>query len=133
MRRFLLAALLASSANAFTLVQPTTRADTALSATMDRRSVMAGLAASIVTTTMTPGVASAGPASTFFWDDQIENVREEAQMHTGGKIDLNAAFVGDYKEFRGMFPHAAGKIASNGPYANVSNTYLMHRFKCFAN
>lgn len=26
---------------------------------------------------------------------------------------------GEYKQFRGMFPHAAGKIASNGPYRKV--------------
>jgi hypothetical protein len=31
--------------------------------------------------------------STFFFDDQIENVREEAQMPTGGKLDLNGATV----------------------------------------
>ena len=30
---------------------------------------------------------------------------------------------GEYKELRGMFPHAAGKIASNGPYANVKDIY----------
>lgn len=41
----------------------------------------------------TPGLASAKAASTFFYDDQIENVREESQMYTGGKLDLNSAFV----------------------------------------
>jgi photosystem II PsbU protein len=30
---------------------------------------------------------------------------------------------GDYKQFPGMFPHAAGKIASNGPYKNVKDIY----------
>jgi photosystem II PsbU protein len=30
---------------------------------------------------------------------------------------------GDYKQLRGMFPHAAGKIASNGPYKSVKDIY----------
>jgi photosystem II PsbU protein len=30
---------------------------------------------------------------------------------------------GEYKQFPGMFPHAAGKIASNGPYASVRDIY----------
>ena len=30
---------------------------------------------------------------------------------------------GEYKQFPGMFPHAAGKIASNGPYDKVSDIY----------
>jgi hypothetical protein len=29
-------------------------------------------------------------------------------------------FFSDYKCFPGFFPHAAGKIASNGPYEKVS-------------
>ena len=30
---------------------------------------------------------------------------------------------GDYMDFPGMYPHAAGMIASNGPYASVSEIY----------
>lgn len=37
--------------------------------------------------------ATAKPASTFFYDEKIEFVKEESQMPTGGKIDLNSAFV----------------------------------------
>jgi hypothetical protein len=40
-----------------------------------------------------PGLASAKPASTFFYDDKIEFVKEESQQATGGKVDLNSAFV----------------------------------------
>ena len=87
MRAPLLAFLAASSAAAFTMQQPVRVADTALN--MDRRAAMAGLAGMVVG----PAMASAKPASTFFWDDQIETVFEEAQMPTGGKLDLNAAFV----------------------------------------
>jgi len=30
---------------------------------------------------------------------------------------------GDYKVLPGFFPHAAGKIASNGPYNSVQDIY----------
>mmetsp|Transcript_12419 Transcript_12419/g.36594 ORF Transcript_12419/g.36594 Transcript_12419/m.36594 type:complete len:138 (-) Transcript_12419:472-885(-) len=46
-----------------------------------------------------------------------------AQQATSGKLDVNSAFVGDYTQFRGMFPSAAGKIASNGPYGKVQDIY----------
>jgi photosystem II PsbU protein len=48
---------------------------------------------------------------------------EPQQQATDGKIDLNSAFVGDYKELRGMFPTAAGKIASHGPFQSVKDIY----------
>jgi hypothetical protein len=56
---------------------------------MERREVLItgilGLAAA-------PGLAHA-KGSTFFYDDKIEDVREASQMPTGGKLDLNSAFV----------------------------------------
>ena len=48
---------------------------------------------------------------------------EPQQQATGGKWDLNSVFVGDYKAMPGMYPHAAGKIASNGPYKKVSEKF----------
>jgi photosystem II PsbU protein len=42
-----------------------------------------------------------------------------SQRVRGDKIDLNSAFVGDYKRLQGFFPHAAGMIASHGPYEKV--------------
>jgi len=48
---------------------------------------------------------------------------EPQQQATDGKLDLNAAFVGEYKSLRGMFPTAAGKIASHGPYESVKDIY----------
>lgn len=30
---------------------------------------------------------------------------------------------GDYKALRGLYPHAAGKLASNGPYYSVKEIY----------
>jgi photosystem II PsbU protein len=42
----------------------------------------------------------------------------------GGKIiDVNNANVRAYLKLPGMYPSAAGKIASNGPYKSVSEIY----------
>lgn len=57
--------------------------------------------------------------SPFLPDGEVET----SQLPTGDKIDLNGAFVDEYKQLRGMFPHAAGKIASNGPYRKVSDIF----------
>eukprot|EP00977_Amphora_coffeiformis_P007189 scaffold1564_cov174-Amphora_coffeaeformis.AAC.27 len=38
-----------------------------------------------------PAVANAKPASTWFWDEQMENVYESAQQATDGRLDLNSA------------------------------------------
>jgi Photosystem II 12 kDa extrinsic protein (PsbU) len=90
-------------------------------------------------------------SSTFFYDDKIEEKPvEPSQMPTSGKLDLNSAFVvsanfvfavrskncsnllisylfifekGEYSKLPGMYPHAAGKIASNGPYQKVNDIY----------
>ena len=37
--------------------------------------------------------------------------------------EFHRVLQGDYKILRGMFPHAAGKIASNGPYDSVDDIY----------
>mmetsp|Transcript_35940 Transcript_35940/g.111268 ORF Transcript_35940/g.111268 Transcript_35940/m.111268 type:complete len:136 (-) Transcript_35940:49-456(-) len=39
------------------------------------------------------------------------------------KIDINNANVRVYVKLPGMYPGAAGKIASNGPYKSVSEVY----------
>lgn len=57
---------------------------------VQRRDVLVSGIATLLTV---PGVAVAKPASTFFYDDKIEFVKEESQMPTGGKVDLNSAFV----------------------------------------
>ena len=36
---------------------------------------------------------------------------------------LHSCKKGDYKTMPGMFPHAAGKLASNGPYRKVKDIY----------
>ncbi|CAM9490511.1 unnamed protein product [Pylaiella littoralis] len=41
----------------------------------------------------------------------------------GDKIDVNNANVRAYIKLPGMYPSAAGKIVSNGPYSSVSEIY----------
>jgi len=48
---------------------------------------------------------------------------EPSQQARGEKIDINNAFVVDYKQLPGMYPAAAGKIASHGPYQSVKDIY----------
>jgi len=43
------------------------------------------------------------------------------QQAPNGKIDLNNALITDYKVLPGMYPHAAGLLASNGPYKSVND------------
>merc|ERR1719209_545711 len=39
------------------------------------------------------------------------------------KVDLNNANVQAYRQFPGMYPTAAGQIATHGPYKQVSDIY----------
>ena len=51
--------------------------------------------------------------------------RAHRRRYLGGssKIDINNANVRVYVKLPGMYPGAAGKIASNGPYKSVSEVY----------
>merc|ERR1712241_754188 len=55
----------------------------------------------------------------------------DAIKYLGGsdKVDINNANVQAYRQFPGMYPTAAGKIASNGPYANVEDIYKIPGLK----
>lgn len=74
---------------------------------------------------MLAGILIGNPQVSKAFSQQLDETAppEPAQQATSGKIDLNSAFVGDYKVLRGMFPHAAGKLASNGPYKTVKDIY----------
>jgi hypothetical protein len=39
----------------------------------------------------------------------LDEAPPTSQQVPRDKLDINSAFVGDYKQLRGMFPHAAGK------------------------
>ena len=89
MRVCILLALLQPSVLAF--ITPTThKSSFATKLHILRRDV---LISGIVTFLLVPDLAMAKPASTFFYDEKIEFVKEESQMPTGGKVDLNSAFV----------------------------------------
>ena len=47
------------------------------------------------------------------------------QQATSSKLDINNAVVTDYKAMPGMYPHAAGLIASNGPYTRTSDIFKL--------
>lgn len=69
-------------------------------------------------------LGAATPFASIAFQQQLEDhLTEPTQLPTSGKLDLNSAFVGDYMKLRGMYPTAAGKIASNGPYSVVSDIY----------
>mmetsp|Transcript_21314 Transcript_21314/g.25660 ORF Transcript_21314/g.25660 Transcript_21314/m.25660 type:complete len:162 (-) Transcript_21314:334-819(-) len=53
----------------------------------------------------------------------MDNEYQPQQQGQRGKIDLNAAIVTEYKQFPGMYPTVAGKIASHGPYKNPRDVY----------
>ena len=89
MRVFILLALLRPSVLAF--ITPTThKSFFATKLHVLRRDI---LISGIATFLLVPDLAVAKPASTFFYDEKIEFVKEESQMPTGGKVDLNSAFV----------------------------------------
>lgn len=69
------------------------------------------------------GLAFSPKSAAAFSQQMPDNWTEPTQMPTAGRLDLNSAYVGDYKQLRGMFPTTAGKIASNGPYKTVKDVY----------
>jgi hypothetical protein len=89
MRVLVLLSLLATVATAFTIpIKKVTTSTTALN--LKRRDL---LITGVMGLVVQPLVAGA-KGSTFFYDDKIETQPvEQSQMNTGGKLDLNSAFV----------------------------------------
>lgn len=85
-------------------------AQTALSAEADRRAFLSSAAA--FGAAAVPAIANAKV--------DYENV---AYLGGGSVVDVNNANVRAYIRMPGMYPHAAGKIVSNGPYKTVSDIY----------
>jgi hypothetical protein len=87
MRFFLLVLSFAASAMAFS---PLIQVDKKTSSTqlgLKRRDLLTGIAGLVAA----PSIASAGKGSTWFFKDK--DIKEESQMATDGKLDLNGAFV----------------------------------------
>ena len=89
MKIFILATLATLTAGFVPQATKTTKFSTELD--MERRHFCA--AATLGFLGGLPPIANAKPASTWFWDEQIENVHEPAQQATDGRLDLNSAFV----------------------------------------
>mmetsp|Transcript_35738 Transcript_35738/g.86483 ORF Transcript_35738/g.86483 Transcript_35738/m.86483 type:complete len:154 (+) Transcript_35738:136-597(+) len=101
--------------SSFTTVQKIRPASSQLEATSRRQTleILTGAAA-----------MGAFPQFANAFSQQLDDYAFEPQQQaTDGKFDLNSAFVGEYKVLRGMFPTAAGKIASHGPYKKVKDIY----------
>jgi SNF family Na+-dependent transporter len=88
MRFFLLVLSFAASAMAFSPMIQVEKKTSPTQLGLKRRDLLAGIAGLVAV----PSIASAH-GSTFFFDDKIETFREESQMPTDGKIDVNGAFV----------------------------------------
>ena len=91
MKFVLLFASLVGMASAFAPhpLKPTETTKTHLN--LDRRGFCSAAAMSLLG--IAPAVANAKPASTWFFDEKIEQVYEPAQQATDGRLDLNSAFV----------------------------------------
>ena len=96
------------------------RKTTQLSAISRRDALVAG--SGVLFGAFAPKAAIA-TSNTFVEDDRNQVNFEPSQQARSDKIDVNGAFVVDYKALPGFFPHAAGKIASNGPYETVKDIY----------
>mmetsp|Transcript_9013 Transcript_9013/g.16293 ORF Transcript_9013/g.16293 Transcript_9013/m.16293 type:complete len:150 (-) Transcript_9013:293-742(-) len=111
MMKLALVAALVSSAAAFAPnAQPA--AQTALNAESDRRAFL-GAAAAIGAAAI-PAVANARV--------DYENI---AELGGGAIVDINNANVRAYLRMPGMYPGAAGKIVSHGPYKSVADLYAI--------
>jgi len=75
---------------------------TQLSAEVSRREALLASSAAIVGAMMNPNAATA--TSNTFMSEEI--VDEPSQQKREDKIDINGAFVVDYKQLPGMYPHA---------------------------
>lgn len=98
--RILLSTLLVAVATAFQPIQTPQRVATKLE--VARRDVLVTIVGGVLAPAAAANALSHGMqnregshthGSTWFFDENIENVREESQMPTGGKLDLNGATV----------------------------------------
>merc|ERR1719384_2707636 len=102
-------AALASTAAAFAPnAQPA--AQTALNAESDRRAFLGAAAA--ISAAVIPAAANA-----------VVDYENVAYLGGGSIVDVNNANVRAYLRLPGMYPSAAGKIVSHGPYKSVADIY----------
>lgn len=83
---------------------------------MDRRTALSKAA-------VLAGIVASPQLGNAFSQQSDDNWVEPSQQKTDGRLDLNNTPIGEYKYLVGMYPTAAGKIASHGPYGSVSDIY----------
>ncbi|KAH8051771.1 hypothetical protein JL722_10605 [Aureococcus anophagefferens] len=54
--------------------------------------------------------------------------RPETPSPRPAELDVNSATVTEYKQFAGMYPSVAGKIASHGPYGSIGDVDKLANF-----
>mmetsp|Transcript_20784 Transcript_20784/g.29778 ORF Transcript_20784/g.29778 Transcript_20784/m.29778 type:complete len:171 (+) Transcript_20784:3-515(+) len=108
MKLAIISALVASAAAFAPNAQPA--AQTALNAESDRRAFLGAAAAF--------GAAAVPMAANAKVD--YEGI---GLLGGGAQIDLNNANVRAYLRLQGMYPGAAGKIVTHGPYKSVADVY----------
>ncbi|KAL9191077.1 hypothetical protein ACHAXT_000783 [Thalassiosira profunda] len=108
MKLAIVAALVSTAAAFAPNAQPA--AQTALNAESDRRNFLGAAAAF--------GAAAIPAAASAKVD--YENI---SYLGGGQIVDINNANVRAYIRMPGMYPNAAGKIVSHGPYKSVSDVY----------
>jgi len=109
MKLAVIAALVSSAAAFAPNAQPS--AQTALNAETDRRAFF-GAAATAFGAAALPIAANA-----------VVDYDNIAYLGGGSVIDLNNANIRSYLRIQGMYPNAAGKIVSHGPYKTVADVY----------
>lgn len=85
-------------------------AQTALNAESDRRAFLGAAAA--ISAAVIPSAANA-----------VVDYENVAYLGGGSVVDINNANIRAYLRLPGMYPNAAGKIVSHGPYKSVSEVY----------
>jgi photosystem II PsbU protein len=105
--------IITSSAAAFVpLQQPAVRTELAA----DRRAFLSGAGAAAI-------AAAAAVVATPMAANAIRDYENVGLLGGSDIIDINNANVRAYLKMPGMYPSAAGKIASNGPYGSVNEIY----------
>jgi len=110
MKLAIVAALVSTAAAFAPNAQPA--AQTALNAESDRRAFF-GAAAAIAAVTL-PAAANA-----------VVDYENIALLGGGKVVDVNNANVRAYLRLPGMYPGAAGKIVSHGPYKSIADVYAI--------
>ena len=73
--------------------------------------------------TAPPSLIAISPWMSDYVKGDLEDEYIAAQQGNSDKLDLNSAAIDQYKRLSGFFPHAAGQIASHGPYSTVQEIY----------